>query len=100
MMDVWVQWHRIPMEAITPAGLLKLAKRVGTPISEVTESYLGGCKFAKIKIRIDTGRPLKDKIEARHPTLGFFPIYLTYEKLHRICHFCAHIGHEYQSCSD
>lgn len=98
-MDVWVQWHRIPSEAVSHSGILKLAKRLGTPISAINEAVFGGSKFQKVRLRMDIDKPLQDKLEVRHPSLGVFSVFLTYE-LHRVCLFCGGVGHEHQACPD
>lgn len=39
-MEVWTQLHRIPPEALSMEGVLMLAGKLGTPLSEVKESKI------------------------------------------------------------
>lgn len=43
---------------------------------------------------------MPDKLKGEHPVLGTFPVYLSYERIPKICLFCAHIGHEHETCPD
>ena len=97
---MWSQWHRIPAAALSREGLLGLAAGLGRPISDVVEVFAGGNKFYKIKILAPIDQALQDRKEVLHPILGNIKIYLSYERLERICLFCAKVGHDHHSCAD
>lgn len=44
--------------------------------------------------------PLLDHVQFSHPSLGEISILCSYEKLTRVCKFCAQIGHEMAACPD
>lgn len=98
--EVWTQWHRVPPAAISKEGIHILARELGTPISEPVELFVGGHKIYKVKMLIKIDGKLKDRVDADHPELGTIPIYITYEKLPRICLFCSKIGHESLDCAE
>lgn len=43
---------------------------------------------------------MQDKVVVEHPTLGDVTVYTVYEKIGRVCRFCALLGHEMGNCSD
>lgn len=99
-LEVWVQWHGIPLESITKEGLVEISTRVGKPRSEVYEAFANGKKFFRIKMMIPIEAKLKPFLNATHPNLGPFNIYLVYEKLTKVCLFCARMGHKRLDCPD
>lgn len=99
-LDVWVQWHGIPLEEITKQGLLEISTKVGKPKSDVYEAFANGKKFFRIKMMIPVDAKLKQNLTATHPILGPLNIYLVYEKLTKVCLFCAKIGHNRLDCPD
>lgn len=99
-MEVTAQFHKIPPHAISDAGLLKLVKNIGTPMSEVSHAFFAGNKYNKIKMLMPIDKPLQGTIPVDHPELGIFPIYVAYERLNRVCQFCAMVGHDMENCHD
>lgn len=99
-MEVVAQFHRIPPQSITDEGLLKLVKNIGTPLSEVSHAFYAGNKYNRIKLLMPVDKPLIGVLPVNHPTLGVLPIYVSYERLHRVCSFCAMLGHEADGCQD
>lgn len=98
--EVWVQWHGIPLEAITNEGLLTVSNRIGKPLSEVHEGFVNGNKFFRIKTLIPIDATIQESLPVDHPILGNFKVYLVYEKLTKLCLFCAKIGHDRIDCPD
>lgn len=98
--EVWVQLHHILLETVSKEGILSLAGRIGPPLSEVTTVIQGNLKFYKVKILVSVDKKLVDRLKVEHPELGVLLIYLSYERLNRICRFCALIGHEHTNCPD
>jgi Domain of unknown function (DUF4283) len=92
-MEVWVQMHHVLAEAFTEQGLVMLAGKIGTPISEVREVFINGDKCYKIKVKCPIKDPLKDRLITQHPELGGITILLVYEKVQKVC-----VGHEMTSC--
>lgn len=98
--EVWSRWHKIPPAAFSSEGIHILAHRLETPLSELTQIFAGGSQFYKIKFLLNVEVGLQEKMVVHHLELGNIPIYITYEKLPRICLFCAQIGHEVDGCAE
>lgn len=94
-MEVWTQLHNIPTQAFTDEGICMIAETLGETLSEPTETFLAGNKFYKIKILLPVDEPLKDTIEVTHQNLGILKIHVVYERLSKICLYCANLGHEH-----
>lgn len=77
-----------------------MAKRIGETTSGVVEMTTGGNKFFKVKIKLLIENTLEGKLSMTHPTMGVIKIYISYERLNRMCWFCAKIGHEMDNCPD
>lgn len=99
-MEVWVQFHRISPATVSKEGLKQLSRKIGVPLSEVIEVPAGNNKFSKIKLPVNIDDKLLDTIEVEHPVMGVIKIYVSYERLNRICLFCAKVGHDHNSCPD
>lgn len=69
-MEVVVQFHRIPSEVLSYEGIMQLAEQLGSPMSEVTETFLGNMNFYKVKVKMSVENPLPDTLEAEIPELG------------------------------
>lgn len=96
--EITTQWHQIPLEIVKKEGIMLLAEEVGTPISEVTEVFIEGSRCYKIKISVPIDKPLMDRREITHPTLGTFTALIVYERVNRMCLFCARLGHDHHGC--
>lgn len=99
-MEVCVQFHRIPPGILSHEGIMQLANRLGTPMSEVTEAFTGHTSYYKVKYMLPVDEPLTDTLKGINPMLGTFPVYLSYERIPKVCLFCAYIGHEHDTCLD
>lgn len=42
LVEVWTQWHRVPPANVSHVGLMLLAQKLGTPISDPIEMFAGG----------------------------------------------------------
>lgn len=69
-------------------------------MSEVTEAFTGHTNYYKVKYMLPVDEALTDTLKAEHPILGTFPVYLSYERIPKVCLFCAYIGHEHDMCPD
>lgn len=96
---IWTQFHNMPPEMLSAEGTLFLARKIGSPVSEVRQGYSAGKLFMKVKVSMQVENPLKDRIPLKHPALGTIPIYLVYERAPRLCSYCGMIGHEIGGCS-
>lgn len=48
--ETWVQFHRLPLEAMSPKRLLMVARKIGMLMSDVREAYTAGRKICQGKI--------------------------------------------------
>jgi Zinc knuckle len=56
--------------------------------------------FVRIKVAIDPERPFLDKLPLLLPGEKSYEILVHYERLQRVCLYCARIGHEVEGCED
>lgn len=54
------QWHKIPIDGVTKEGILNLAEKLGTPLSEVTETCIAGSRCYKVIFLLPIDKPLQD----------------------------------------
>lgn len=99
-METWVQLHNIPAGTITGEGIQLLATDLGTPMTEPTASFIDGNKYYKIKVLMPMEKPIKEKLRITHQQIGTITIHVVYERLSKICLFCAGLGHEHPDCVD
>lgn len=97
--ELWVQLYNAPLN-LTNEGLELLAKEVGKPVTWPMEGQVGGRRCLKVKVIVDLGEPLKDRVRITHPSVGEITVHCVYEKITRVCTFCARLGHEIQTCSE
>lgn len=98
--ELWTQLHNIPPELMTDKGARYIANRLGPRISEVRPAMVTGKPFYRVKVAYELGVPMQDVLKIHHEVLGEKIIHLVYEKAHRICLFCGHLGHELGHCKD
>lgn len=98
--ELWVQFHNAPLEAMNEEGFSIIMGPVGLELSDPVVVKTGGKKFFRIKLQVDLGKPLKDKVRVKHPVLGEIMVYVVYERIARVCRFCGEIGHELNGCAD
>jgi Domain of unknown function (DUF4283) len=97
-LEIWVQLHQLPPEALTTEGIGIMMGSLGTLLSEVSEFFYNGKKVYKAKVLFPLGQPLTDRITTIHPEMGVLTAYVVYEKVHRACLYCGTVGHEMSSC--
>lgn len=97
--DLWVQFFNAPIN-LTDEGIAIMAKQVGSPLSAPVEGFIGGRRFIKVKLSVKLGLPLKDRVRFTHESLGEVSVICSYEKITRVCFYCASLGHEIHSCTD
>jgi Zinc knuckle len=56
--------------------------------------------IARLKVVIDPNHPLFNKIPLLLPGGERFVVLIHYERLQRVCLYCAKIGHEIEGCED
>lgn len=99
-MEVWTQFHRIPAHAVNNEGIYAIARKIGTPLTDVEEAFAAGLRYCKVKILIPIEQPLKEMVQFQHPLFGTQTIYTTYERITKLYAFCARVDHEIGACMD
>lgn len=97
--SLWTQFHNVPPEMLSAEGIVYLAEKIGTPISEVRQAYHGGRLFMRVQIAFSTLKGLEDTLPLDHPTLGPITIHLVYERAARLCSFCGFVEHVISGCA-
>lgn len=98
-MEVWTQLHKLPFQALSE-GVLLLASQIGKLFSRPTELFQGGNTYHRVKVRLPVDQALKDIVQMNHPILGICTTYPSYERLNRVCLYCAKLGHDMDNCPD
>lgn len=98
--DLWVQFHNVPLDTLTEDGVRRITTPIGTALSEPIPAHQNGKQYFRIKILLPVAEPVKDKLTIDHPSEGEVEALLVYEKVGRICVFCGSLGHEIATCSD
>lgn len=98
--EVWVKFHNLPLESLKEEGLSRITKQVGLPLTDPIPFSSQGRNAFKIKMLINLRQPVKDKLRVDHASLGELLVYLTYERVGRICLFCGEMGHDTHSCAE
>lgn len=99
-MEMWTQMHRIPHRIVSNEGIKIIAQSVAPTLSQVSETFVGGSKHYKVKLKLPIDLPLPEIAPAHHPLIGDFKVYLVYERLSRICMYCSKVGHDHTDCPD
>lgn len=102
-MDVAAKLFGIPRVLRTESRIHEIIQRIGhasawnmlNPRNINLDPY-----YAAIRIKIDVNLPLKDKIILSVAGMGNMPIWIHYEKVRRVCTFCARLFHNAEHCPD
>lgn len=96
--EIWTQLHNIPPECISETGLRLVAERLGLLTSDVLSASMGGRQYSRVRVAYPIDQPLNDHLSVTHPVIGELKIHLHYERVNRVCEYCAHIGHGIADC--
>jgi hypothetical protein len=95
---IWVQLWGLPLQIQTK----DMGKKLGARIGRVEESeiylYPEKARVVKIKVHIDTQKPLKAGIRIGNTVDGISWVDFRYEKLPLFCFQCGLIGHSEDYC--
>ncbi|CAI0403205.1 unnamed protein product [Linum tenue] len=91
---VWVQFPDLPIEFSHPEAVLRIAKRVGTPIHLDRATELGARGgFTRVCVEVDLTKPLLS-----HFKIEGIEYDIRYEGLDNICFECGTYGHQTLRC--
>lgn len=88
------------MNSLNDEGVLIMAREVGVHVTNPVEGFVGGKRFVKVRLHVNTDKPVKEDVMLDYPTLGDLQIYCCDEKVSRLCRYCGLIGHDMASCPD
>ncbi|XP_015934399.1 uncharacterized protein LOC107460540 [Arachis duranensis] len=97
---VWAQFWGLPEEYKT----LEVGRKLGDKIGEVIEvgffSVRGKeSRIVKAKIQLDGGKKARDSLRLAGPKQKVMEIGVRYERLGKVCTYCAYLGHEAKHCN-
>ncbi len=97
----WVQIHGLPMLWKTKDNIDKIGQKIGyvLDIDLISEPFIQWRKFVRVRVELDTTKPLKKGLFLPRPELHDVCIGLKYEKLPNLCYKCGIIGHYEKDCS-
>nr|CAD1843451.1 unnamed protein product [Ananas comosus var. bracteatus] len=94
---LWVQFHELPPDMLTPNIASKLASKVGEVIPTASNLMIRA-SFARVRILIDLRLPLKKTLTIQMFNGKDLEVRLAYERLPQFCLFCGLIGHDMEHC--
>ncbi|PQP91931.1 uncharacterized protein Pyn_25559 [Prunus yedoensis var. nudiflora] len=89
----WIQAHGIPLGMMTGRNALLIGGRIGTVIGIEDPAINGTRSFLRMRIEIDTTKPLQLGFWLPRGNGGRSWINLRYEGLRRFCFRCGRLGH-------
>lgn len=98
--NLMVQFNNLPHNALTREGLPIMGKDLGTIMSPPMKGFVNGKHFYKFKISMPISEPLQESVTLAHPTMGDIKLHCSYERISRVCTFCARLEHEISGCMD
>ncbi|XP_073007460.1 uncharacterized protein [Typha latifolia] len=93
--ELWVQFHGIPLEYMLQKTALALAGRIGNLVISDAEDVVKWARFICSRIYVDITKPLVVILSVSLLNGTTQEILIKYERLPRHCVFDGHIGHEY-----
>ncbi|KAK6163027.1 hypothetical protein DH2020_002868 [Rehmannia glutinosa] len=100
--DIWVQLHNLPIAFMNRNILEMIGSKIGL-ILEIDEGEGGNFwgRFARIRVRIDLGKPLKKFVSVQvEQEKDEVIVLLVYERLPDYCYACGRIGHVHKDCTE
>jgi hypothetical protein len=98
--QLWVQIHNAPLQQMTK----KAIKQVAQEVSDLVDPHLEGADkwdtFSIIRLDINSDKGLKDRLDICLPYGKERTTLIHYERLVRVCLYCAKIGHEVEHCDE
>ena len=95
---IWVQLHDIPLRFMNRAVAEKLSVVVGTIWQDIDEGETDGGSFLRMKVTIDTNKPLcrGRLISLPHGEQSW--VSFKYERLPNFCYWCRCLNHGDRDC--
>lgn len=98
--NLMVQFYNLPPNALTREGLPIMGKDLGKIMSPPMEGFVNGKHLYKFKISMPISEPLQESVTLAHPTMRATKVHCSYERISRVCTFCARLSHEISGCAD
>ncbi|KAI9113507.1 hypothetical protein K1719_015434 [Acacia pycnantha] len=98
----WVQFHNVPLKAMTVSNLMKMGKRMGEVLMVECPIVNGRIirSFARARINVDLTSPLITGFWILRPKLPKIWSSVRYERLEGFCCMCGIVGHDSRICNE
>lgn len=95
--DLWVQFHGVPVDYLCNDTMSGLAKAIGEPVYDVGHTL--SVEFIRARVRVDITRPLKLSIEVMlENDEQATSVSVKYESVPCLCRSCGILGHPADRC--
>ncbi|KAL8552031.1 hypothetical protein ACS0TY_000913 [Phlomoides rotata] len=94
----WTRLYDLPTSARNQKNIRAIASPRGEVIEIDTASLNGINRSVKVKIRVDTGKPLKQEIKLAQKNDTYLWVPIKYERLPSFCFICGMLGHMRREC--
>ena len=95
----WIQLHDIPICDMTPEAAAEIGKVCGEVQPSIREwGNQDGSTFMRIRVRVDTSKPLCRGRKFRHEDGEIGWISFKYERLPIMCYWCGRLSHSDKDC--
>jgi Zinc knuckle len=98
--QLWVQIHNAPLQQMTKKAIKQVAQEVGDLVDLHLEGADKWDTFSRIRLDINSDKDLKDRLDICLPYGKERTTLIHYERLVRVCLYCAKIGHEVEHCDE
>ncbi|XP_004309645.1 PREDICTED: uncharacterized protein LOC101315302 [Fragaria vesca subsp. vesca] len=95
----WIEAHGIPLEQMTKNNGRKLGEMLGSVLDVEDPSVVGFRGYLRIRVDLDTWRPLTTFVPLPRSQISTTKIKLQYEGLKNFCHKFGRLGHSNTACS-
>ncbi|XP_021737157.1 uncharacterized protein LOC110703672 [Chenopodium quinoa] len=93
----WVRLYNLPLDSRSNSDVKIIAEKVGV-VLEVEDDELGWDKSRRVRIMVDTSKPLRRVQKIRNKKGEISSIQFKYERLSTFCFLCGILGHTEKDC--
>ncbi|XP_075665471.1 uncharacterized protein LOC142635150 [Castanea sativa] len=95
----WVQIHDLPVGDMNPKAAAEIGRVCGEVHQGIREwGNQEGSSFMRIRVRVDTTKPLCRRHKIRHEDREVGWIRFKYKRLPNICYWCGRLSHSDKDC--
>lgn len=95
----WVQIHDLPIGFMSMKVCQDIGNFIGIFLDSDPHNFDGGWRsFMRIRVSLDTRKPLKRRMKLKRPGGEWSWVVFCYEKLPTFCFYCGILGHSDKFC--